>query len=616
MKRALALLLVLVPALAAEYLASFQAELRLGPAGDLEVHERIAIHAEGRRIRHGIYRDLKLAPDNPFATQRIAVAIQAARLDGAPVPYRLERSLKTLRIYLGDPTRFLPPGDHLYELDYRVQGAVTVEKNGQVLFWNVTGNDWAFPIRRAELSFRAAFPPSAMHAYVGGYGSRAQVPLTTDGESWRTAAKDLGPGEGLTIWARFPPGAYPVTRVRDPLGTALWILFFGVLAFNLLFWYRSGRDPAGPPPIPRFHPPEGVSAALARHLVRGMDDPRVFVAALLDLAARGGLVIQKDRFYRLRPRHAVTGELPPELKALERGLFADRGEVRIEKTDRSRLLAARRVFARALTGRLGRYYQKGGAVPLVGPLAFALALGWLAFRAGGGDFATALFAAIFAFALTLLAGRLLQLAILAWERYRLVPGVGPVAELAKAFLALVGFALPALAAGFLVLLLAGAAAGAATLALGLSAALFWHLLPAYTEEGARLRSHLLGLARYLAVTDEAELRRIGAPEDTPAHLERLFPYAVALGVEAPFARRLARALRAAEEDEARGVFAWYQGGGFSARDAGSAARATNLLVGDLARGLAAAYQSATASSSSSGGGFSGGGVGGGGGGGW
>ncbi len=618
MKHVLVLLVLAFPALAAEYLSGFRADLRLEPDGRLVVLERIGVHAEGRRIRHGIYRDLKLAPDNPFRRQRLTIAVTAARLDGRPVPYRLQRSLKTLRIYLGDPTRLLPPGDHVYQLGYRVEGAVVPARSGQVLFWNLTGNDWAFPIRRAEGRLDPAHPPVEARAYVGAYGSRAALPLSREGGVWRAVAENLAPGEGLTLWMRFPSGAYPVRSNPDPVGTGAWLLFLGVLAFDLLAWYRAGRDPDGPPPIPRFGPPEGVSAALARRLVRGTRDPRVFVAALLDLAARGALVIQKDGDYRLRPRPAGDGGLPPELKAMERRLFAQGGEVRLAKEHRSRLLAAGRVLDRTLAERLRPYRRENAGPALVAPAAFALFLGWLAFQAGAGDFGTAVFATVFAFALTLVAGRWLGLGILAWERYRLVPGVGPVRELAKALVGFLAFALPAAAGGVLTLLLAGAPAGLAVLGLGLVAAAFVHLLPAYTREGIGLRNHLLGLARYLAVTDEAELRRIGAPADTPAHLERLFPYAVALGLEAPFARRLARALHNASQEAARGVFAWYQGGGFSARDAGSAARASNLLVGDLARGLTAAFQSATVSSSGSGsgGGFSGGGVGGGGGGGW
>ncbi len=617
MKRLLLLLLLLAPALATEFVADYRVRLLLGTDGVLRVDETIAVRAEGARIRHGIYRELKLAPDNPFDHRRIAIELTGARLDGRPVPYRTQSSLKTLRVYLGDPTRYLPRGDHVFELRYRVKGALARGSGGQVLFWNVTGNDWAFPIRRAAFRLEAARPPLEVHAYVGPYGSRSEVPVSETDGTVAAQAQNLAPGEGLTLWARFPPGSYPLSAPGDPLASGLWVLAAGVLAFNLLAWRRSGQDPDGPPVIPRFEPPEGVSAALARRLVRGYGDDRVFVAGLLDLAARGGLVIQKEGgIYRLRPRHAETEALPPELEALERGLFSGRAEVQIRRQDRSPLQKAKARLGSALARRLRHLYRTGGGMLLVGPLAFGLALGGVTYRASG-EFTAGLFMAGFAFAFALFGGGMLQLAALALERYRLVPGLGPVAELLKAFFAVLGFFVPALLGGGLVFLLAGFWAGLAALALGLVAALFVHLLPAYTEEGARLRRHLLGLARYLATTDEAELKRIGAPEDTPKRLERLFPFAVALGIEVPFARRVARALMQASQGAAQGAFVWYQGGGFSAGDAGSVARVPSLLVGDLSRGLAAALQSATASSSSSsGGGFSGGGVGGGGGGGW
>ncbi|HFB39501.1 MAG TPA: DUF2207 domain-containing protein, partial [Oceanithermus sp.] len=521
---------------------------------------------------------------------------------------------RSLRVYLGDPARYVPRGRHVYALRYRVEGAV---RPGPELLWNVTGNDWAFPVELAEVSLATPVTPTTLAAYVGAYGSRERVPVQEEGGVYRARVRNLAPGTGLTLHARFPPGSLPETAGGDPAGLPLLALAAGLLAFYLLAWNRLGRDPRGPPRIPRFHPPEGVSAPLARLLVFGAKDDRTFLAGVLDLARRGHLLL--DRIpggYRLVRREPEHEALPPELTALAGALFQNRRAVSLDRQEAGRLRSARAALQNALALR-ERAYRKANGTPFwAGTLLVALVLALLAYYAGAGSFGLAAFAALCAVFTAVFGQVALARAALALEAYRRVPGLGPLGPLLGAAFSLLAFLTLPLPAALVTFFLVGPPAALAVYLLLALNGLFGYLLPAYTPEGVRTRNHLLGLARYLAVTDEAELRRIGAPEDTPAHLEALFPYAVALGLEAPLARRLTRALARAEEGEDAGrapVLTWYRGPGLARADAASLARVPTLLTRDLTRGLLAAYHRAVAPGS---GGSSRGGVGGGGGGGW
>jgi len=610
----LLLLLFLGLALAQEEILDFHADLRLEQTNRVVAHETLVVRAEGLRIRHGIYRDLWLRRPGGGLGLVGRLKFLGARLNGQPVPYRLERRLGAVRVYLGDPERTLPPGLYTFELSYALGGVVDAKG---VFAWNVTGNDWAFPIR--QMKARLAPPPGVRpleaRAYVGPFLSQKTLPLTWDGEAYRVQAQNLAPGEGVTLWVRFPPGVFRGGQTVPVETSAGLLLLFGLLGFFIWSHDRLGRDPKGPPLIPRFSPPKGVSAALARLILRGEADDRAFSAGILDLAARGYLTLEPGRapVVKKQPK-ALSDRLPAELRALFGAL------PRVLPLSRQHAKEVRTAYSalkRGLEMEKPKYLKENAPPVLVGLGLTSLYLAWLAYRLSG-DFGVAVFAAVGALLYTAIGAAVIKSAALAWERYHRIPGVGPVKELFTLLFAGLYFAIGLALVYALLWPVGGVLLGLAGAGLLAVTALFAYLMPAYTEEGARLRTHLLGLARYLAITEADELQRLKAPEDTPERLARLLPYAVALGVEAPFAKRLMRVLKTASEAELARSFYWYgpsRLGG--AADPATLARLPSLVGTQLTRSVQAALaQGSGGSGGISSGGFSGGGAGGGGGGGW
>src|SRR5690606_2385403 len=266
---------------AAEVIERFDAVIEVAAGGELSVRETIVVHAEGRQIRRGIYRDFPLRfEDAEGRLRRVGFELLEVRRNGVAEPHFVRRNDRGLRIYIGAEDRLLPPGRHRYELRYSTWRQVRHLPDHTELFWNVTGNEWAFPIEAASAVIRlpAGAKPTRWTAYTGRAGARGEdwrASLAADGALDVVATRPLAPGEGLSVVAEIPAGAvsapggrralqYAALDHRRHLLAGLGLL--GVLAFYLVAWHAVGRDPPRGVTIPQFHPPAGVSPGLAAYV--------------------------------------------------------------------------------------------------------------------------------------------------------------------------------------------------------------------------------------------------------------------------------------------------------------------------------------------------------------
>lgn len=615
----LALLTLFTPALAREAVVHFESTLELHSGGHLSVTEDLTVRIEHNQVRHGIYRDLLSRPLGSLepGSGSIRYRIEAVLLDGRPAPWRVERRAQGVRVYVGSQDALAPLGEHRYTLRYRASYASRRDGQEGRLVWNVTGNDWALPIEHTTLRLR--LPPALAGAakarvLYGPLGSTSQVEGVHKGDELIFQYdQSLPPGSGLTLELVWPLALLPVqTAPPDPLVLVLAGVLLLLTLFLLVAWNLQGRDPRPGAVIPRFRPPQGVSAVVAAYLAdRNPGSPRVFTAALAELAAKGYVEVTSGPPPRIsRTAKTPDERLATELRALLEALLPEKGsQIELSPANAKTLERARSELGRALRQKVAPYLRSNTTASLTAGAVAVLTLGAVVAYLSGG-FAPGAFAAMASLFYLVLGAAALHSAALAWSRYRLVPGLGPLGELLRAAALLLFVSGVPLAAGLFLALTAGAAAGVLAAAILLAAAWGLYLLPALTPKGAELWRHLQGLARYLGTTDAAALRRIGAPEDTPETLRALYPYAIALGIESRFARRLARYLQAHPQKSGQALL-WAADG----RGAGGEHLA-GFSTG-VSRALQAAYVRATASRSGSGGGsFSGGGSGGGGGGGW
>jgi hypothetical protein len=532
--------------------------------GTIVVTERITVHFEG--AWNGIYRAIPVeyrTDQGLNYTLRLRVHSVTDAAGGA-LRYEVERDRHYRKLKIHVPGA--RDATHTIVLTYEVANALRFFDGHDELYWNVTGDEWEFPIRRAsaEIVLPSAATGIRTTSFAGARGAveNAATEQVANMVSVR-ATRPLGYREGLTVVVGWNPGVVdrPTAAQRATATLAsnslLAVPFFAFFAMFVL-WRRHGRDPDPGSIYVRYEPPPDMTPAEAGTLIDDSPDLRDITATLVDLAVRGFVdieEIQQDQLFGLiRSRDYALSLLHPEqwprLKPHERALLQalsvhshdDRVLMsELQNQFYKHLPEIRKHLHRTLTDG-GYYLRRPDHVRTAWIIAAAVAGGLIA---GGG------------------------LALAASH------GVSEVATFAAA-------ALTALVIGG-----------------------FGWLMPARTMDGARAHAWLRGFEEFLSRVEKDRLQRM---VESPAAFERFLPFAMAFGVERNWAR--------AFEDMAAQPPRWYH-------SSDGAAFRPSLFVADLGRmttavssAMTSAPRGSSGSSGFSGGGFSGGGFGGGGGGGF
>jgi len=625
--RALALLAALLLAVAhdapaAERIEHFQSDVQVLADGSLEVIETITVRAEGKRIRRGIYRDFPTVYRDRFDNRvQVRFEVVSVRRDGRPEAWHAKSLANGQRIYIGREEVTIPAGEHRYELTYRTWRQLGYFQDHDELYWNVTGNDWAFPIERAVafVYLPRAVPAGAIgvEAYTGRQGARGdayEAGLDGEGVAWFHTTRALAPGEGLTVVATWPKGYVrePTSRERmdwflDDNGHLLAGVtgVAALLVYYLLAWMAVGRDPAPGVVFPRYEPPADYSPAAMRYVRQMGYDDRAFTAALVNLAVKGHVrIVDDDGDFRIE-RAASDTPLAPGEKALRDRLLRG-GSIALERSNHATVRTAIDAHRTRLSADYERIYFKKNLGHTAGGVAISLAVlgAALVWAPRTEDAIGALFMTVWLTGWSFGTFALLAKVVAAWRAG---------ARGGAVFLTL--FSVPFVIGWFVGAGMMVKFAGLATVALLVvlvgTNVLFYHLMKAPTLKGRELLDEVDGFLEYLSLAEADELRLKNPPEKTPQLFERYLPYAIALGVEDVWGERFEGVLAAARQGRGYHGPGWYHG----ARGFSPAALASSVGNG-LAGSVAASSQAPGSSSGSGGGGSSGGGGGGGGGGGW
>ena len=632
----------LVSAFSSEKILRFQSDITVQPDRSLTVTETITVHSAGDQIKRGIYRDFPTEyRDRDGRLTSVAFQVLGVLRDGKPEPYRVTSLGNGKRIYIGQENVFLPAGIYTYTVAYRTDRQLGAFADHTELYWNVTGNGWAFPIDAASavirLPTRASPEAVALDGYTGQQGARGRdVEWFVDPSGlilFRTT-RPLPPSEGLTIVAAWPRAAAPPSTpdaaarafIRDNPAQAVGLL--GLAALGLYYfaiWLIVGKDPARGAIAPLYAPPDGLSPAAMRYLSRMGFDHKAFAAAIIDLAARGYLTItQLGGLYSLRRTDRAPRDLPPEEQQIADRLFGADDEVTFLRTEHQRISGALRAFQQSLADRLAsgyfhtntRYFCLGYALSAAVVLAVAL----LSSESPSQWPAEYLMVWFAMFVLFMPAGLavLVALAIAGLSRLRTLLLGGPrraAALFEGPLLSL--FALILLGLACFGLSVLGSAtspwATATWCALAYLNVLFSQLLKAPSVAGRKLLDRIEGFKMYLAVAEKDRLNLLNPPERTPELFEQYLPYALALDVEQAWAEQFADVLGRSANGQGSYSPYWYSGNGWDGSDPSGFVTSCGSAFSSA---IASASTPPGSSSGGDGGGSSGGGGGGGGGGGW
>jgi len=165
------LVAVLARPAAAEEIVSFHADVTVMPDGTLDVTETIRITVAGDQVKRGIIRDFPVEyREEDGRTSLVSFDLLSVTRNGNPEPYAVSTNGAYRSIRIGKTEVFLPLRiDQTYAIRYLTQGHLRSFDDFDELYWNITGNEWDFPIRAA--SFDVHLPPGTPilqdHAYTG-----------------------------------------------------------------------------------------------------------------------------------------------------------------------------------------------------------------------------------------------------------------------------------------------------------------------------------------------------------------------------------------------------------------------------------------------------------------
>ncbi|WP_198674105.1 DUF2207 domain-containing protein [Chitinophaga alhagiae] len=613
-----------------EGILSFHADLRILPTGMLQVTEHIKVITDLQQIRKGIFRTIPVYRRDMYGRKvHVDIRITEVLKNGSSEPYKETEENGELNVRIGNANEDLEAGIYDYEIAYETSGQVGFFDGYDEVYWNVTGNNWQFPI--AEASASVTLPPGAQSlqtaCYTGPMGATETDCSTANDTSGALLFRTrhlLEPGSGFTVAAGFTPGII----ARPPPPTALEKLWDRLMAYKeyalallgsiIVFcygfftWRKHGKDPEKPVVVPTFEPPDGLSPASIRYLYKKTADNTGFTAAIISMAIKKALHIKKDGSqFKLEKGATPANALAPEEQAIHAKLFQGRNSIKVDDAQHRAFSTAQAAYSVSVGTRhnLKSYYVSNTRYMLIGGLITLVILAGYILTVNFAEFFVLLFLAPF----IAVGGTLLITGLRSLKK-----GCSGV------FLTMMGAIFTFMPLFFMVMNMAEIPFIAIAFVVALLAAYAWYvyLIRALTPKGAAQLARIEGFMMYLKTAEEHRLNMLTPPEHTPQLFEKLLPYAIALDLENEWGSKFETVLEQAGYSPD-----WYEGqeiryshlsSSFSAGFISSLGRAQvdPTRPSGSSSGGSSSSGSSSWSSGSSGGGSSGGGGGGGGGGGW
>lgn len=547
-----------------ERILSFHSDVRVFADGMIEVTETIRVRAEGKQIRRGIYRDFPIEYEDRLGNNyNITLEPLAVLRDGNSESFHTVRSGRDVRTYFGRSNYFVEHGEHTYVFRYRANRMLGYFDEHDELYWNVTGNNWAFPIDKASATIRLEFDAPRdvilVEGYTGRLGSTAQDYgryMDDAGDIQFQANSPLPAAHGLTIVVGWPKGFVVEPTVLDRVG---WLLsdnrnllaaligYLLLLLYYIPVWKKHGMDPAEGVIVTRYQPPEGFSPASLRYIRQMYYDDKVMTAAIVNLAVKGYLVIKKKG--KTHSLHKLDNEtlrpaMAPGERELYTAIFKEDDVVTLKDFNHKVLGKARSDHSESLRADYKNHYFKTNSLLNLPAIVIVIGSLLVAVNIGSG------------------------------------PTPFVIGTIVLSFVTMAVFAI---------------------------------IMKRPTIRGRKVLDEMLGFKDFLEIAEKDELNLRNPPAKTPELFEALLPFALALGVDQQWSERFAKALAAIRNPDGSAYSpSWYNGKWSSS----NLSKTTQGLSSGLSSAVGSSVSPPGSSSGGGGGGSSGGGGGGGGGGGW
>jgi hypothetical protein len=319
--------------------------------GHMAVTEQITADFPGNR--HGIFRYWDVSdPSDPGA--RHIPTIREITVDGGSAQFVTywEDGDRFLVAKIGDPDRYLDPGEHTYTITYAIDGVISkpaagagrtfassegenTGDPGSAFYWNVVAQGWEMAIRTARIAISLPSASGQVQCSAGTDAGPGPCGITGAGtRDLVLTATDIPPRTGMTVRASMaapaPDRAGLPWSVRwDPiLGRSVPVLMVVLVVSGLalvagIAWGRTGREESPGFPV-MYAPPEGLGPVQTVYMASETHGPAALVATILYLADRGFVTLENPGVdtWRIvgRAQDAQWGVLDPGAQAVGNSL--------------------------------------------------------------------------------------------------------------------------------------------------------------------------------------------------------------------------------------------------------------------------------------------------------
>lgn len=626
---------------AEEVIQSFHSDIKVSEDGSMQVTETIVVRAEGNKIKRGIYRDFPTRYKDRLGNNYVVgFDILSVRRGGRNENFHTKNLSNGVRIYIGNKGSNISRGVHSYEISYRTNRQLGFFEDHDELYWNVTGNDWAFPILNASATVQLPSSVDAknikLEAYTGFSGSKERnyfASIKGRAVSYFETTRPLGVKQGLTIVVGFPKGHVIEPDMSEKIGyvlkdnsgiAAMSLGLLILLAYYCLVWTRVGKDPEQGVIIAHYEPPADYSPAATRFIREMGYDKTCFTAAIVSLAVKGYLTISEEDAgslfgtgsnYVLSKKEGSNEKISWDEQVILNKLFKTSSSLTLTQTNHSRISKLLEAHENILEKDYETKYFKTNSWFFAAGLfitALVLLFGFVNQMKNGTNEAT-IFLTIWLSIWSIGVCVLVANAWRAWKKATSTTSAGTVITA----LGSTAFVIPFVFFEFMAI---GMLVNESSITFPLMLVLvivvnwiFYELLKAPTLAGRKLMDKVDGFKRYIEVAEQHELAYNNAGGKTPELFERILPYAIALEIEDIWGTQFEEVLSQAAAGGAHYSPGWYRGSGWSSSNITGFTRTIGSSLGSA---IASSSTAPGSSSGGGGGGFSGGGGGGGGGGGW
>ena len=276
---------------------NYDVELAIGKEGYFDIHEKIEV--EFHKKRRGIQRFIPKKIKHNSKTIRINLDNVVVR--GDKFSLRSNGSNRIIRI--GDKDKYIE-GFKQYDFSYRIHNAMLFEENHTEFLYNIISN-WDVPIEK--VSYRITLPspleiPFNDFKVITGEDGADERNATIEKEGklfFGKSLRSLRPDENITVAIKLPLDY--ILRPTPPPPTVpiykldkLWALPLAFLAWFISFFFKSKKEDNDGVVNEHFFPPEGFSPAEVGTYYDGKVHTEDIISLLPYWAERGYISITNN----------------------------------------------------------------------------------------------------------------------------------------------------------------------------------------------------------------------------------------------------------------------------------------------------------------------------------